>query len=40
MKGTNFQLYKISTQDVMYNMMTVGNTAVWCTGKLLREIKS
>ena len=27
----------ISTRDVMYNMMTVVNTAVRYTGKLLKE---
>lgn len=37
---TSSYIRYVSTQDIMYNMMTVGNTAVWYTGKLLREIRS
>ena len=28
---------KISTKDVMYNIMTLVNSTVWYNGKLLRE---
>ena len=27
---------ELSTRDVMYNMKSIVNTAVWCAGKLLR----